>query len=471
MSMREQAGGIAGPERRGAASGAPPPPARSPRIAYLINQYPKGSHTFIRREIVGLEAQGLEVERFSIRSMEGRLVDAADLDERTKTHVLLESGLSGLVAATLACALSSPLAFARTVRLAVAVGWRSDRGLARHAVYLMEACLLLHELRARGADHLHAHFGTNPATVAMLCRSLGGPPFSFTVHGPEEFDKPDQLALTEKIERAEFVAGVSNFGRSQLYRRCTPERWPKVQVIHCGVDASFLRAPHVPPPEAPRLVCVGRLCEQKGQLLLVEAAARLACEGRDFRLVLVGDGELRGEVEALIAREGLGDRVEITGWASGERVRDELLAARAMVLPSFAEGLPVVIMEALALGRPVVSTYVAGIPELVTPECGWLVPAGSIDALVDAMREVLLSSPARLDDMGRVGRARVGARHDAERIVGQLADLFKGSVGRERSRREVPTTAVGVERREGDREHVREVRGAAAPAGPGRTAA
>ncbi len=423
-AAREDGGG----ERRSDA-------ARPTRIAYLVNQYPKGSHTFIRREIVGLEAQGVEVERFSVRSMEGRLVDAADLAERERTHVLLEAGLVGLLGATLACAASRPLAFARALRLAASVGWRSDRGLARHAIYLMEACLLLRELRARGADHVHAHFGTNPATVAMLCRALGGPPFSFTVHGPEEFDKPDLLALSQKIDRAEFVASVSSFGRSQLYRRCAPERWRKVQVVHCGVDASFLEAPHVPVPDVPRLACVGRLCEQKGQLLLLEAAARLAREGRDFQLVLVGDGELRPEVEARIAQDGLEGCVEITGWASGERVRQELLGARAMVLPSFAEGLPVVIMEALALGRPVLSTYVAGIPELVTPECGWLIPAGSIDALVDAMREVLLATPAKLDEMGCVGRERVRVRHDAERIVARLGDLFRGSVERERERR------------------------------------
>lgn len=424
----------AGEARRGEVGGAPE--GRATRIAYLINQYPKGSHTFIRREIQGLEAQGVAVERFSIRSMEGRLVDAADFEERERTHVLLEAGLAGLLAATLACALTRPLAFARTLALAARVGWRSERGLAVHAVYLMEACLLLRALRARGVEHLHAHFGTNPAAVAMLCRSLGGPPFSFTAHGPEEFDKPDLLALTEKIDRAEFVVGVSSFGRSQLFRRCAPERWRKVRVVHCGVDASFLEAPHVPPPEAARLVCVGRLCEQKGQLLLVEAAARLAREGRAFKLVLVGDGELRARIEDRLAREGLEEQVEITGWASGERVREELLAARAMVLPSFAEGLPVVIMEALALGRPVLSTYVAGIPELVTPDCGWLIPAGSVDALVDAMREVLLASPAKLDEMGRVGRERVRARHDADRSASRLVDLFRASARAERARRQ-----------------------------------
>lgn len=439
--MREEGQGLDGAARPAGVPADAPPAARNTgrdagRIAYLVNQYPKGSHTFIRREIVGLEARGVPVERFSIRSLEGRLVDARDLEERRRTCVLLEQGVGGLLGAVVACIVGRPARFAAALGLAVRTGWRSDRGLLRNLVYLAEACLLLRELRARGVDHVHAHFGTNPATVAMLCRVLGGPPFSFTAHGPEEFDKPDLLALGEKIHRAEFVAGVSSFGRSQLYRRCAPDDWRKVEVVHCGVDASFLDAPHAPAPRAPRLVCVGRLCEQKGQLLLVEAAARLVREGLDLRLVLVGDGELREAIEARLTRAGLERHVEITGWASGERVREELQAARAMVLPSFAEGLPVGVMEALALGRPVISTYVAGIPELVTPDCGWLVPAGSIDALVDAMREALLAAPSTLDAMGRAGRERVRARHDAERIVVRLGDLFRDCIARERARRD-----------------------------------
>jgi glycosyltransferase involved in cell wall biosynthesis len=146
---------------------------------------------------------------------------------------------------------------------------------------------------------------------------------------------------------------------------------------------------------------------------LVEAAAELARCGVRFELVLVGDGEMRGEIEAAIVHHGLGDRIRITGWADGERVRKEILAARALVLPSFAEGLPVVLMEAFALGRPVISTFVAGIPELVVPgRSGWLVPAGSVDALAGAMHEALTASPDDLDRMAREGEKRVRELHD-----------------------------------------------------------
>lgn len=297
-----------------------------------------------------------------------------------------------------------------------------------HLVYLAEACRLLELLKEAGAEHLHAHFGTNSTTVAMLCQELGGPSYSFTVHGPEEFDKPDLIALSEKIARAKFVFGVSSFGRSQLYRHCRFSDWPKVHIVRCGVDQAYLAAAPVPPPVAPRVVCVGRLCEQKGQLLLVEAAAELARSGLAFEIVLVGDGELRRPIEALIARYDLGSRIRITGWADSAQVRQTILDARALVLPSFAEGLPVAIMEAFALARPVLSTFVAGIPELVeSGKSGWLVPAGSIDDLVAALRSVFTTLPEELARMGQEGRRSVQKRHDIDQIAIGLAALFQGA--------------------------------------------
>jgi colanic acid/amylovoran biosynthesis glycosyltransferase len=211
----------------------------------------------------------------------------------------------------------------------VRTGLRSERGLLRNFAYLAEACALVEELARRNVRHVHAHFGTNSAAVAMLARELGGPSYSFTVHGPEEFDKPDLIALRAKIARAAFVVGVSSFGRSQLYRYCEAQHWDKLQVVRCGLDQSYVERAPTPVPDVARFVSVGRLCEQKGQLLLVEAAAQLQREGRSFELVLVGDGPMRAEVEALIAREGLAERVRITGWASGEVVQSEIEAARA----------------------------------------------------------------------------------------------------------------------------------------------
>jgi glycosyltransferase involved in cell wall biosynthesis len=399
-------------------------------IAYLINQYPQTSQTFIRREIAALEDRGFSISRFSVRSWDQTLVDEGDEAERRRTKVVLSVGKIGLLRAMLATLFTRPGAWFRALKQAVRLGRRSDRGVLIHFIYLAEACVLRGWLSDCGAAHVHTHFGTNSTTVALLCRTLGGPPYSFTVHGPEEFDMPLSLSLGEKIRGATFVIGVSSYGRSQLYRWAAPADWPKVHVVHCGVDAGFLSAPDAAFPTAPRLVCVARLAEQKGQLLLIQAAALLRDEGIDFELILVGDGPMRREIEHLIDQLDLGRQVRITGWMSNADVRREILEARAMILPSFAEGLPVVIMEALALGRPVISTYVAGIPELVHEGvCGWLVPAGSIEDLAEAMRDALTAEPSRLEAMGRAGASRVTERHDAKIEAGKLADLITASAG------------------------------------------
>ena len=403
------------------------------KIAYLTNVYPAPSHSFVRREILALEECGRPVARFSIRRSEAPLRDPGDQAESQKTDVLLEAGPIRILLALLFTALSSPIRFARAKWLSLQLGRRSDRGLIHHAIYLAEACLLLHKLQKSGVTHLHAHFGTNSATVAMLTHVLGGPPYSFTVHGPEEFDKATILGLGAKVHRAKFVVAISEFGRSQLYRWSQSEDWSKIQVVHCGLDDSYLSKTHEPVSDSKRFVCVGRLCEQKGQLLLVDAFAKLIKSGTTAQLVLVGDGPMRPEIEAFIAKQGLGEHVRITGWASGETVQKELADARVMVLPSFAEGLPVVIMEALAMERPVISTYIAGIPELVEPgKNGWLVPAGDVEALVEAMRAALEIPVERLREMGKAGRDRVIERHNIKTEVKKLAgSMEQGAWGRE----------------------------------------
>ncbi len=248
------------------------------------------------------------------------------------------------------------------------------------------------------------------------------------MHGPEEFDQPEFLHLAEKIRRAAFVVAISSYGRSQLYRWIGYRDWPKVQVVHCGIEPDFHAGAAAPPPAAPRIVCVGRLCEQKGQLLLVSAVARLVRKGTPVELVLAGDGEMRAELESLIARYGLQSCVRITGWIDSATVRAEILAALALVLPSFAEGLPVVIMEAMALRRPVLSTYVAGIPELVRPgREGWLFAAGDVDALVAALEEMLATPAAALEAMGQAAHARVLERHAIDIEAAKLAHLFRAS--------------------------------------------
>jgi colanic acid/amylovoran biosynthesis glycosyltransferase len=403
-------------------------------LAYLINQHPKCSHSFIRREILEIEAQGLPIKRFSIRSGEALIVDPADQAELAQTRVLLDVGPIGLACALLQTALQQPRAIGKALTFIGQVGPIADRGLPVHFAYLAEACLLKRWLKQEGVTHLHVHFGTNSTMVALLCRLLGGPTYSFTVHGPEEFDRVTGIALAAKIQHAAFVVGISAFGRSQLYRWCEHPDWPKIHIVHCGVDDAYLTSPLVfdrplaivPIPAAPNLVCVGRLCEQKGQLILVEAIRRLVRQGVACHLTLVGDGPMRGAIEAQIRQHQLEDHIRLTGNATGDEVQQHLLKARAFVLPSFGEGLPVAIMEALALGRPVVTTYIAGIPELVKPGVnGWLVPAGSVEDLVEALGQVLGASVAQLEAMGQHGAAAVARAHNIHGSAAKLVKLFE----------------------------------------------
>ncbi len=331
--------------------------------------------------------------------------------------------MSVLIDALLVMA-QSPWRFIKAAHLAMRMVRESDRPLRYHMIYLAEACRILRWVRNYGCARLHAHFGTNSAEVAMLMHALGGPDYSFTVHGPDEFMNP--MGLREKVHRAAFTVAISSFGRSQIYMRSHYLDWPKIHVVHCGLERSFHDGAATSVPTVPRFVCVGRLCEAKGQLLLIAAAARLKAADIECELVLAGDGPLRVEIEKLIDEHGLNSQVRITGWISSNSVRSEILAARALILPSFAEGLPVVLMEAMALGRPVLSTYVAGIPELViSGENGWLFPAGSVEELVDAMAKCLAVPPEDLSRMGHLGYQRVMARHSIETETAKLANLFR----------------------------------------------
>jgi glycosyltransferase involved in cell wall biosynthesis len=392
------------------------------RLAYLTTSYPEVSHTFIRREIEALERAGHEVERFSIRRPGSRLVDPDDIAEVERTHYCLPDLARDLLPA-LPSSLGGLWRGARTMWQMARV---SHRSLIVNLAYLAEAIAIKAELEAREVEHVHVHFGTNAAAVARLIKHLGGPTYSMTIHGPAEFDSAIGFSLGPKIEDAEFVVAITDYCGAQLRRWVGLEHWKKIRVVHCAVPDSFFERARPIDPACRTLVCVGRLCEQKGQLLLVEAFRRLVESGVDAKLVLAGDGEMRTEIEALIRDSKLDDRVEITGWISADEVARRLLDARAMVLPSFAEGLPVVIMEAFALARPVLSTYIAGIPELVRDgRNGWLVPAGSIDALTSALREVLDTPIDRLDAMGLEAVSAVREAHHLETEVSRLSEHFE----------------------------------------------
>lgn len=396
------------------------------RIAYLINTYPGPYITYIRREIRAMEALGVSTFRYALRSGGRSSADPEDEIEERITKYILQSNALELLKCCVTTVLLKPAAASRAIRDALRIGLRSDRGILRNLMYLVEAMVLASWCRRDNIQHVHAHFGTNSAAIAMLAKHFSGTPYSFTLHGADEFEKAELLSLDIKLERAAFAVCVCSFGRSQLMRRTHPDQWHKIRIVHCGVDRLFLDSPVRPPLDTPRLVCIGRFDAWKGQLVLIGAARKLRDAGIRCEIVLVGDGPFRKSIDHAIRRDGLEGMITVIGLASVARVKEEILAARCLVLPSFYEGLPAVIMEAMALGRPVISTYVGGIPELVeSGATGWLVPAGDEVALSAAMRAALSTSVDQLAAMGAAGRLRVLERHDSIKEATELNQLFQ----------------------------------------------
>jgi glycosyltransferase involved in cell wall biosynthesis len=406
-----------------------PPSTQSLTLAYLTSAYARAADSFIRGEVAQLRAMGHTVHTFSVnRSSPTEAVSDEIRREQASTEYLLSGNTAGLLLAGVRTLVRSPMKFFSAAALAWRTSAKGLKGRIWSLAYLIEAAYLAERLRAKRVQHLHNHIGQNSAAIAMLASHLSGVPYSLTIHGPDEFDQPMQLALGEKIARSAFTVAVCEFGRSQLMRWCAPEHWDKIRVVHCGVDASFLDQTPAPPVDIARFINIGRLTEAKGQLLLIQAAAKLAAAGEKFEIAFIGDGPLRSRLGQETDRLGLRDRVTFLGWRSAAEVRAEIVRSRALVLPSFAEGLPVVIMESLALGRPVIATYIAGIPELVRPgESGWLVPAGSVDDLAAAMRPAIHASADELAQMGRSGAAAVSREHNAAIETRKLELLIRAA--------------------------------------------
>jgi len=398
------------------------------KIAYILNTYPQPSHSFIRRELLALERQGFEIDRIAMRAADAPLVDAGDHAEATRTHYVLQNGAVALLRDLAAQAGRAPRATLAALRLAWRCGGRSEAGRLRHLIYLAEAAHVARRCALSGAVHTHAHFGTNAAMVAMLAHAMGGPRYSFTVHGPEEFDAPRGLSLEVKIEHAAFTVAISSFGRSQLSRLVPHGFWPCIKVVHCGLEPVRFANPVPLPDGALHLVAIGRFVEQKGQMILIPALKSALVDVPDLHLTLIGDGPLRPVLEAEIAASGLQGTVTLTGWLDEAGVRAQLGRAHGLVMPSFAEGLPMVVMEAMAAARPVIATYIAGTPELVeTGRTGWLVPAGDADALSSAIRQMAATPRRELAKMGAVARARVLARHDVDTEAAKLAGHIRAT--------------------------------------------
>lgn len=397
----------------------------SARLAYLTSLYPAASHTFILREVAGLRALGLTVDTCAIRRPGAEhLIGAPERAAEASTFYVVEAGRRpATLLGAIGAALGRPGALLKTLGLA----WRTAppglRGGLKQAAYLAEAMVLSRHLRALGTTHLHNHFADMSANVAMLTSALSGIPFSYTLHGPAELYEPRSWALAEKTRRARFVACISHFARSQAMYFADPSDWDRLHIIHCGVQPA-LYAPDADRPagEGVEIAFVGRLTAIKGVRVLLRALRAARARDPRLRLTIIGDGDDRAALQAMAA--DMGDAVRFTGYLGQSEIAAALKRADMLVLPSFAEGLPVVLMEALAAECPVIASRVAGVAELVEDgTSGFLVHAGDVESLTERML-TLAADPDLRRRMGRAGRIRVQEDFDAGTEAARLASLF-----------------------------------------------
>ncbi len=401
-------------------------PPTAGATAYLVSRYPAVSHTFILREVQGLRALGLRVEVASVNEpdRDRAQMTADERDETAATYGLKQHGMRGALAALAWAAATRPLALARTLRAALGLG----RGLKRlyALAYAVEAAMLVRWMARRRLAHLHVHFGNEAAAVGLLVKTFSGAGLSLTIHGPDEFDDVPGQSLRRKVECADRVVCISQFARSQLMRLTAPAQWAKLQLCRLGVDAAQFAPPTLAREAGPvRLLSVGRLTPAKGQWLLVQACAALQQAQVAFELTVVGDGPDRAALQAAVTRHGLQGRVRFTGSLNQTQVRAELARADVFVLPSLAEGIPVVLMEAMASGVPCVSSPVNGIPELIEHDRnGLLATPGDVAALTRQLRRVIENAALR-QRLATAGRAQVQRHFHLGRNVARLAEILR----------------------------------------------
>ncbi len=396
------------------------------KVAYVTSLYPAVSHTFILNEVLALKRLGVQIGCFSINRPQNKDIlgpDAANEAALTRSILPLPPGQT-----------IKALAWCLTHRLPALAGVLKHTrpkggGLkvnAKWAAYLLEGILLAHWLAKDGYQHLHCHFGNSASHTAQIAARIAGIPFSVTCHG-SELNDPIGFRLPQKAREAAFLACVSKFGRARLMHVCDRRDWGKFKIVRCGLAA---RAAD-PYPRASGgsadILCVGRLSPEKGHFILLDAIEALQRKGLTARLTIVGDGPLRRELEQRAASLPRPQDVTFTGSLEPRLVAEHIRACSLVVLASFSEGVPVVLMEAFSHGRPVVATRVGGIPELVDHgESGLVVSPGDVGELAQAM-ERIIADPVLAENMGRRGAAKILEEFDESRSVHKLKELFEAT--------------------------------------------
>jgi glycosyltransferase involved in cell wall biosynthesis len=395
------------------------------RVAYLTSLYPAPSHTFIRREVTALRARGVDVQTFSVRGADkSGSIDQRDREEAERTYALLKQGLLTYLRAHVKEAIRQPRRYARTLMSALRHRPPGFKAALLSIAHFGEAILLSSELQRRDIAHLHNHFGNSGATVGLLASQHAGLTWSFTIHGISEFDYPAGLLLPDKVMAASFVACVSYFGRAQASRIISSSNWNKLVIVRCGLELDQLPAAVTRQDGNLRFCLVGRLSAEKGIGGLLEALALVPASDRP-ELVIVGDGPMRAELDFQVARLGLTDQVMFTGRLSESETLAAISQSDALVLTSFMEGLPIVLMEAMALGKPVIATRVAGIPELVIEDKnGLLFTPSHWGELAEKLQLLAHDKDLRVR-LGSAGLPTITAEFDIRKSAAQLHRLFR----------------------------------------------
>jgi glycosyltransferase involved in cell wall biosynthesis len=351
---------------------------------------------------------------------------AEEQEEAARTFYIKSQPLGRVMICHISTFLKRPRAYLGGMVLAWRFGKGHPKAALRQFLYFAEAVVVGDWMSKLGLNHIHSHFSSN---VAILIAAVHGISFSATFHGPEEFANPSGFHVTEKIAACRFACGISDFGRSQMMMMSDPAHWSKLHVTRLGVDTRIIRPGVVRDHPVPFcLVCVGRLAPEKAQHLLLDALCKVVNTGRNIRLNIAGDGPNRGELERHASTVGLKEHVVFEGFLNQEELQRLFAIADALVLPSFAEGLPVVLMEAMARAIPCISTWVAGVPELIRDGIdGLTVPPGNVDALAGAILR-LVDSPKLRRELAESGRKRATEIVDLETNVNQIARLFQDYV-------------------------------------------
>jgi glycosyltransferase involved in cell wall biosynthesis len=397
------------------------------RIGYFTNLYPRATDTFIQREIAGLRARGLDIRTFAVRRPGAEHEVAPEVvAERSRTRYLLPTGVMRLLLSNLAMFGRSPARFVSALGLALRTRRPGWRGLGLQLAYFQEAILLSMAIRREQITHLHNHLGDNSGTVTMLASRLTGIGYSITIHGPHIFFDPTHWALPEKLRYSRFVVCISHYCRSQMMLFTDAADWHRLKIIRCGVDPERLRCSEVR-PQVKRLLFTGRLAVEKGLAVLFESLLELGARGYQLELTVLGDGNEREHLQSLARQLGIHQQVVFAGYASQQQLSEALQQSDLFILPSFAEGVPVSLMEAMASGVPVLATYVGGVAELVEPEqTGLLVPAADCAALADAIARYCGDYELR-QRISTAARQTILARFTLDAQVEKLAKLFSSA--------------------------------------------